>query len=176
MIIELEYVDGYFVDKNGNVFKRIKGSVNSGGYKRIGGAKGESLIHRLVTKAFIPNPKNLPFVNHIDGNKQNNSVENLEWVTPQENTIHAWTHNLCTKHFLGKHHTEETKKKMSETKKKLGYKPIPRSRKIKNLTTGEVFNSLKEAGKSCGSKSGSNIQHACAGKYKKAYGCEWTYL
>ena len=58
-------------------------------------------IHRLVAEAFIDNPENKPVVNHIDYNRKNNNVNNLEWVTQKENLHHSKDHLLCQNRMTG---------------------------------------------------------------------------
>lgn len=86
------------ISNQGRVWNVKKGKEmipydNGCGYKkisiRLNGKDFKPYIHRLVANAFIPNPENLPEVNHIDSNPANNAVTNLEWVDSSGNTIHA---------------------------------------------------------------------------------------
>lgn len=58
--------------------------------QKLDGTYTSQPVHRLIAKAFIENPLNKQAVNHIDGNRSNNRVENLEWVTPRENVLHSY--------------------------------------------------------------------------------------
>ena len=76
----------------------IKPYVSRAGYSCVNLYKNSKLfkfqVHRLIAIYFIPNPLNKPDINHKNGNKQDNSIDNLEWVTHQENCQHAWDEGL----------------------------------------------------------------------------------
>lgn len=78
----------------------IKGGIDTRGYSMMNltgnNCRESVLTHRLVAKAFIPNLENKPNVNHINGIKTDNRVENLEWCTQRENVIHAFENGLCS--------------------------------------------------------------------------------
>lgn len=99
MLRDIKGFENYYsVSDDGKVYSKIRKKYLKLNYKKNGyvyvslqvnNIKITKRAHRLVAEAFIQNPDNKPFVNHIDGNKSNNNVKNLEWVTGKENNIHA---------------------------------------------------------------------------------------
>lgn len=132
--------------------KILKPGMDTNGYLQVhlskNGKHYAKSIHRLVAEAFIPNIDNKPEVNHIDGNKQNNKVENLEWVTRRENNKHAYDTGLLKPPVM----------KGEEN---------PRARKVICTNTGEIFNYIKEAAKKY-NVIDSSISACCKGKLKSA--------
>lgn len=83
--------------------RKIKPATDRYGYHRVAfshqGKRMSAYVHRLVAMAFIPNPENKETVNHINGNKTDNRVCNLEWATQKEQKLHSIAHHLCDKNL-----------------------------------------------------------------------------
>lgn len=148
--------------KNGNLLK--KGMTITGYFRvnLVGTGRGDikpKVIHRLVAKAFIPNPLNLPEVNHIDGNKLNNNVDNLEWVSREENIQHAYRIGLIPRRIGGERSNAKTV-----------------LQKDKNGTLIKEWDSVASIHREKGYSTNSII--CCCNKkpkYHTAYGFKWEY-
>lgn len=138
---------------------------NSRGYLIVGLTKNAKKtfysVHRLVANAFIPNPLKLPQVNHIDTNKMNNSISNLEWVTAQDNTVHAINHGCF----------DSSIKKLKNANEQRA-KPVVAI----NLATGSrrYFISLREMSRTLNIDR-KQIVMCLNGKYEKAKGFRFEY-
>lgn len=151
----------------------MKPQINKKGYLRYtlwsNNKNKLFFIQRLVMETFSPiDNMNELQVNHIDGNKENNKIENLEWVTNQENHNHARRTGLYTEEGLKKSIKGLIKSNLRQRKRVGKY----------DLKTGELleeFNSIKEASISIGCDS-SNIGHCCNGRQKSVKGFSWKYL
>ena len=138
---------GYVVScKRGEPYP-LKVSHKNGGYQVVGACHGSpQFVHRMVADTWIPNPNGYEQVNHIDGNKDNNCVENLEWTTPSQNMHHAWRTGLTK----------------------------GRATPIRIVETGEVFESLRECARRIGGDQGA-ISKCLAGKLSTHHGYHFEY-
>ena len=118
------------------------------------GIRKNKRVHRLLCEAFLPNPLNKAHVNHIDGNKLNNTFSNLEWATSQENARHAIDTGLC----------DERRKDQEVSVIQL------------DILGGFIAEhvSLHEAERTTGTAY-QNIYKVCTGKRKSAGGFRWEY-
>lgn len=151
------YEQLYLVSSEGRIFSKKRSKMltpiaSHHGYLRIqlfnNGVFKNHAVHRLVAKAFIPNPDNLPEVNHRNENASDNRAENLEWCTRKYNTNYG-------------SRTEKTRKKVAMMNE--------------DGSIAQVFESQVEAARVSGARQGA-ICNACRGVCKTAGGYRWSYV
>ncbi len=205
----------YTVSSYGRVFgvagKELSQRKATNGYLRVNLRKGDipyekptvTHIHRLVAEAFLPKVEGKNHINHLDGDKNNNKVENLEWCTPEENLQHAWQNGLMDterrnwdpartrrgkkrmsseerrKKNKESHNTPEYREKMQRINREKGNtKPIIQiDKKTKNVIC--THDNAREAARYIFGKDFTTqdrlISRVCRQKRGSAYGYQWRY-
>ena len=142
--------DGEIRNSKGKI---IKGEISNTGYRRVSLSNNyvkhkKMSVHRLVAETYIPNPHNYPEVNHKNENKLDNRVGNLEWCSTLDNLNHSRVIEKAS---------------------------VAKFRKVKCVTTGKIYNSIKEASDELGLYH-SNIVACCNGRRATCGGLEWEYV
>lgn len=200
---EIPNFENYLIDENGLIYskfskKYIKPFLHRDGYLRIGlysnGTRKEFQIHRLVALVYLPNPDNLPQVNHKDENKLNNNVNNLEWCTCQYNLTYG---NRIAKAMetrkLNDPNGESYIRSMTTRRKSNPnnecFKQTVKTRTLKNCVNAEkkiaqytldgtliaVFDSIAQAAQKTNCSAGC-ICKCAKGKKKMHKGFKWEYF
>lgn len=145
--------------------KILKQHRSEQGYMKVTLCKDSKVksfrVHRLVAEAFIPNQENKVQINHIDGNKCNNNINNLEWNTGSENIKHAYDNKLKRAFWLNKKSV-----KHPNSKKVLQYD--------KNMKFIKVWDSMSDIEREM-SIFVDSVSKCCKGSYKTAGGYIWRY-
>lgn len=147
---KIDDLEHYFIDRSGKVYsdvgsslRELKATITKKGYLNIK-IKGKTYkVHRLVALAYIPNPQNLPQVNHIDGNKSNNQDSNLEWVNNSENQLHAWETGLQpVRHAINISLTQEQADaiRRTYTESEIGTSELARNYGVSKTTIKDILN------------------------------------
>lgn len=145
----------------------MKETTTINGYKYVSFKGKHHKVHRLVAKTFLENEENLPYINHKDENKANNSVENLEWCSASYNINYG-------------DRNDKVAKKVSIWRKKKGSDYSPRERKrVAQYTLDDKFvrefRSINEAGRETNSNIG-NIRNCCVGISHTCNGYKWRFV
>lgn len=169
----------YEVNRDGVVRRKetqkvLKAFPNHKGYLNVVMHKNSKpisrTIHRIVAEAFIPNELNYPQVNHIDANKLNNNVNNLEWVTNLQNMKHAIEHGCFKNHSIKQRLAalENVKKAQMSQRRPVVWLDI-----FGNYI--KTFNSIVDAEKETGCHN-SKITSCCRGRRNTTHGYKFMYL
>lgn len=171
--------EGYEVSNQGNVRnvmtnRILKNRDHKCGYLQVVLYKDRKqkvkYVHRLVAEAFVPNPEGKEQVNHIDGVKTNNNIENLEWTTCSENIKHGF--DIGVKRADIEHLNKIRDNNIKVIREKYS-KPVQQYGLQGNLIA--TFSSVREAERATGICH-SAISRTCKGKYKQTGGFVWRYI